>query len=195
MTLTRAVSMFVLVAALSGCAMKGDERSPSPITTSVPGVSVLVRVSEQKLYLIENGKVVLQYPVSTSKFGIGNQAGSFRTPLGRHRVAEKIGAGAPLYTVFKERVNTRRLAAVERTLKGAPYDDVTTRILWLEGLEPGVNRGPGIDSKERFIYIHGTPSEGLIGRPASNGCVRMYNEDVIDLFDRVRQGTPVMIQA
>lgn len=181
----------VVMTGAAGCAKsQGRERGTAP---AAPGVSVIVRVSEQKLYLIENGKVVRQYPVSTSKFGIGNQAGSYRTPLGRHRVAEKIGAGAPIRTIFKERVNTGKLAAIERTLKGAPYDDVTTRILWLEGLEPGVNRGPGIDSKERFIYIHGTPSEGLIGRPASNGCVRMYNEDVIELFDRVPEGTPVLI--
>lgn len=139
--------------------------------------------------------MVRQYPVSTSKYGIGSEAGSFKTPLGKHRVAEKIGAGAPMHTIFKERVNTGKLAAIDRTLKGAPYDDVTTRVLWLEGLEPGLNRGKGIDSKERFIYIHGTPSEGLIGRPASNGCVRMYNRDVIELFNLVPEGTPVTIVA
>lgn len=136
---------------------------------------------------------VRTYPISTSKYGLGSEAGSFKTPLGRHRVAQKIGAGAPLNTVFKERVNTGRVAAIDRTLQGAPHDDVTTRILWLEGLEPGKNRGRGIDSKERFIYIHGTTSEGLIGRPASNGCVRMYNKDVIELFGLVNEGTPVLI--
>jgi lipoprotein-anchoring transpeptidase ErfK/SrfK len=177
----------------AGCASR-TEAGAKASAGGPAAVNIIVRISDQKLFLIENGKVVRQYPVSTSKFGIGSQAGSFKTPLGRHRVAEKIGRGAPLYTIFKERVNTRKLAVIDRTLKGAPYDDVTTRILWLEGLEPGVNRGAGIDSKERFIYIHGTPSEGLIGRPASNGCVRMYNEDVIELFDRVPEGTPVLIQ-
>lgn len=152
-----------------------------------------MKVSTQRLFLVEGGKVVRQYPVSTSKYGIGNQAGSFKTPLGRHRIVRKIGAGAPVNTVFVERENTGRVAVIDRTLKGAAHDDVTTRILWLEGLEPGVNRGRGIDSRERFIYIHGTTSEGLIGRPASNGCVRMYNKDVLELFDLVGEGTPVTI--
>jgi lipoprotein-anchoring transpeptidase ErfK/SrfK len=156
-------------------------------------VSVIVKISAQKLYLMHGRKMVREFAVSTSKYGIGSQAGSLKTPLGRHRIAKKIGAGAPIYTIFKERVNTGRRAPIDRTLKGAAQDDVTTRVLWLEGLEPGVNRGRGIDSKERFIYIHGTPSEGLIGRPASNGCVRMYNADVIELFDRVSEGTPVLI--
>lgn len=186
------ITLLFIALTLAGCAPDSG-RGPDGTVDAASQVSVLVRVSEQKLYLIRDGKVIREYPVSTSKFGIGNKAGSFKTPLGRHRVAEKIGEGAPLYTIFKERVNTRKLAVIERTLKGAPYDDVTTRILWLEGLEPGINRGPGIDSKQRFIYIHGTPSEGLIGRPASNGCVRMYNKDVIELFDLVPAGAPVLI--
>lgn len=187
------IPIFLLILiAMSGCALKEEGRQAEPARPRGP-VSVVVRVSDQRLFVIQDGKIVRQYPVSTSKFGIGNQAGSFKTPLGRHRVAEKIGRGAPLYTIFKERVNTGKPALIDRTLKGAPYDDVTTRVMWLEGLEPGVNRGPGIDSKDRFIYIHGTPSEGLIGRPASNGCVRMYNKDVVELFDLVSEGTPVLI--
>lgn len=178
---------------IAGCARSGGAEL-SAGGGAASQVEVVVKISEQKLYLVKGERIVRTYPVSTSKFGIGNQAGSFKTPLGKHRVAEKIGAGAPIHTIFKERVNTRRTAAVDRTLKGAPYDDVTTRILWLEGLEPGVNRGPGIDSKDRFIYIHGTPSEGLIGRLASNGCVRMYNKDVIELFDLVPEGAPVIIR-
>ena len=157
-------------------------------------VSLKVSVSEQKMYLYQNGRKVRSYDVSTSKYGTGSRLGSLKTPLGRHRIARKIGAGAPVHTIFRNRVNLRRTAAVDRTLKGAPEDLVTTRILWLEGLEKGRNKGGRIDSFRRLIYIHGTPSEGLIGRPASNGCVRMRNQDVIDLFDRVPLGTPVLIE-
>lgn len=157
-------------------------------------VSLKVSVSEQKMDLLRDGRKVRSYDISTSKYGTGNQLGSLKTPLGRHRIARKIGDGAPIHTIFRNRVNLRRTAAVDRTLKGAPEDLVTTRILWLEGLEKGRNKGGRIDSFRRLIYIHGTPSEGLIGRPASNGCVRMRNRDVIDLFDRVAVGTPVIIE-
>ncbi len=180
----------VIIAAV-GCARSGTGLPAGDGAASQ--VSVVVKVGEQRLYLVRGGKVVKEYPVSTSKYGVGSKSGSLKTPLGKHRVAEKIGGGAPLYTIFKERVNTGKLAVIDRTLKGAAYDDVTTRILWLEGMEPGVNRGRGIDSKERFIYIHGTPSEGLIGRPASNGCVRMYNKDVVELFDQMHAGDAVLI--
>ncbi|MCG3176562.1 MAG: hypothetical protein MOGMAGMI_01520 [Candidatus Omnitrophica bacterium] len=158
-----------------------------------PGLSLKVSVSAQTMTLYEGRRAVRTYPISTSKYGTGNKLGSLKTPLGRHRIARKIGGGAPLNTVFRNRVNTRVRARIDRTSKGAPEDLVTTRILWLEGLERGVNRGGRIDSFRRLIYIHGTPSEGLIGKPASNGCIRMTNEDVAELYDRVDVGTPVLI--
>lgn len=183
--------VIVLMAAVmaAGC----SSRQSAVVLAEPSAASILVKVSSQKLYLIQNKRVVREYPISTSRYGVGSRAGSMQTPLGRHRVIKKIGAGVPINTVFKERVSTGYAASIDRSLRGAAHDDVTTRILWLEGLEPGVNRGRGVDSRERFIYIHGTTSEGLIGRPASNGCVRMYNKDVIDLFDRVPEGTPVLI--
>lgn len=157
-------------------------------------ISIRVSVARQKLYLVRDGRQVRVYDISTSKYGTGNKLGSLQTPLGRHRIARKIGAGAPLNTIFRNRVDLHRIASVDRTLEGAPEDLITTRILWLAGLERGLNQGGRIDSFRRLIYIHGTPSEGLIGRPASNGCVRMRNQDVIDLFDRVAVGTPVIIE-
>lgn len=158
-----------------------------------PAVYVRVSVKEQKLYLFKGGKLLRQYPVSTSKYGTGSDEGSYRTPLGRHRVARKIGSGAPLYTVFKERVKTASVVRPNLTQNPVPGDWVTTRILWLEGLEPGKNRGGKVDSFARCIYIHGTPDEGLIGRPASHGCVRMKNKDVAELFGAVPAGTVVDI--
>lgn len=161
--------------------------------TSPRGV-LLVDVSEQRLSLLRDGALVRSWPVSTSRFGVGSQENSHRTPLGAHRVAEKFGAGAPPGTLFRARSNTGRQVEILTDDRAADDDYVTTRILWLEGLEPGVNRGRGIDSYRRYIYIHGTVEEGRIGRPASHGCVRMRNADVIDVFDEVDVGTLVLIR-
>ncbi len=153
---------------------------------------VLVDVSEQKLYLYRGGKVLKAYPVSTSKYGIGNLEGSEKTPLGWHQVAKKIGDGAPLNTIFKNRVNTGR---VFTGYANAHREDfITSRILWLEGLEPGINKGKRIDSFKRYIYIHGTADEDLIGQPASHGCVRMRNTDVVEIFDLLQVRSRVLIR-
>lgn len=156
--------------------------------------ALVVDVPGQRLYLYESGELVGSFPVSTAEKGTGNREGSLQTPLGLHRVDQKIGADAPRGMIFRGRVPTGELAEI---LTGpderAARDDVTTRILWLEGLEPGVNQGGEVDSKQRYIYIHGTPEEGRIGQPASHGCVRMTNADVITLFDRVREGALVDI--
>lgn len=151
---------------------------------------IVVDISEQKLYLYENGQLIKEYPVSTSKYGIGNQAGSNKTPLGKHRIKTKLGDNAPKYAIFIGRKDSGKLA----NMNEGRDDLVTSRILWLDGLEPGVNKGKGIDSYQRYIYIHGTAEENAIGKPASHGCVRMYNDDVIDLYDRVTEGTLVTIQ-
>lgn len=160
-----------------------------------PDDSVFVRVdiSDQSLELIVDGRVEKTWPVSTSKYGIGNRAGSNKTPLGRHIISRKFGDDAPFGMIFKARKSTGQIAPIHADSVDVPEDFITTRILRLKGLEPGVNQGRGIDSYDRFIYIHGTPEEGLIGRPASHGCIRMKNEDVIELFDMASEGTFVQI--
>lgn len=150
-----------------------------------------VAISRQKLYHVQNGIVLNEFDVSTSKKGIGTTANSFRTPTGLHQIREKIGDGVPEGGIFKHRdfsgeVFTPR-DAVERD------DLITSRILWLEGMEGGHNRGTGRDSFERCIYIHGTHQEALIGKPASHGCIRMRNADVVQLFDAVSEGAYVVI--
>jgi lipoprotein-anchoring transpeptidase ErfK/SrfK len=165
-----------------------------PCTKPFLDSRIEVAILEQQLYLYcrySNREEVKSYPISTSKYGIGNQAGSNKTPLGLHQIENKIGNGAPEGMIFKARQATGRIA--EMNVEGAG-DLVTSRILWLKGLEPGNNRGRGIDSYQRYIYIHGTPEENKIGRPASHGCIRMYNRDVIDLFDLILEGAEVYIR-
>lgn len=153
-----------------------------------------VSVSRQELYLVRGEEVIKAYPVSTSKYGIGNEEGSNKTPLGTHRIYEKVGGGVKIGTIFKACINTGRIAKIYRDSTDVEHDFIITRIMCLEGLELGVNKGEGIDSRDRRIYIHGTPEEGLIGKPASHGCVRMRNDDVIELFDLVKVGTLVEIK-
>lgn len=157
------------------------------------GAVVIVSIGEQELHLFRDRQLLRSYPVSTSRYGIGSEAGSNKTPLGVHRVRRKIGAEAPLGTIFKARENTGRIAEIVREPRITQDDYVTTRILWLDGLEEGRNRGEGVDSFSRYIYIHGTHEEGLIGQPASHGCVRMYNRDVIELFDAMPDDALVVI--
>ncbi len=158
-----------------------------------PGGVVVVSISQQRLYFYRHGKLAGEWPISSSKFGIGNRANSNQTPLGVHRIARKFGAGAAPGTLFRSRRNTGRRVKIHTDDSPAAGDYVTTRIMWLKGLQPGINEGPGIDSFKRYIYIHGTPEEGRIGRPASHGCIRMRNADVIKLFDDVDVGTLVDI--
>jgi lipoprotein-anchoring transpeptidase ErfK/SrfK len=155
----------------------------------IPSMLLLVNIKQQKLRVVRKNKKTAEYVISTSKYGIGNKENSFKTPLGIHRVIEKYGDGAPVGRIFKDRLDTGK------TWKpgDAPDDYVLTRILRLEGLEPGFNKGPGIDSYERYIYIHGTSREKKIGTPISHGCVVMKNIDVIKLYDRVKAGTIVVI--
>ncbi len=151
---------------------------------------IIIDVSEQKLYLYKmNNELIKDYPISTSKYGIGSKANSGKTPLGLHKIENKIGNDAPIRTIFKGRKNTGRIANINKETG----DLVTSRIMWLKGLEIGKNLGTGIDSYKRYIYIHGTAEESKIGQPASHGCIRMFNLDVIDLFNRVRENTSVNI--
>ena len=146
---------------------------------------IRVHIPSQTLDLIDDsGAIIRCYAISTSRFGLGTEPGSFKTPTGRFRVAEKIGDGVPLGEIFVSRVPTGKIGG-----EGDDHDHVQTRILWLEGLD-----ADNTNTRDRYIYIHGTNSESRLGTPASLGCVRMNNLDVIDLYDRVVTGTPVEIQ-
>lgn len=149
-----------------------------------------VSVARQRLVGIEHGQVRFVYVCSTAARGTGNRQGSHRTPLGWHAVAERFGEGLPRGAIFRER---RYSGVVWRPDEDAGKDLILSRILWLRGLEPGVNRGPGIDSHDRYIYIHGTPAEEKLGRPASMGCIRLSNRAIIQLYDRTESGTVVLI--
>jgi lipoprotein-anchoring transpeptidase ErfK/SrfK len=154
---------------------------------------LLVKIDEQRLYLLQGDCVLCDYPVSTSRYGVGYKEGSFQTPLGAHNIAEKIGDDCQPGEIFKVRVPTGKLAEINTDTHETGQDVITSRVLWLRGLEPGINQGGDVDSYRRYIYIHGTAEEGLISQPASIGCIRMKNADVIDLYDRVTVGTPVVI--
>ena len=154
---------------------------------------LLVSIARQELYLVQNGYIEKAYAISTAAAGVGSESGSGKTPAGLHQVTEKFGAGAPEGTIFVGRQNTGKIAEIIKEPMDIPKDEVTTRILWLSGLEPGVNKGGKVDSHNRYIYIHGTSEEGLIGQPASHGCIRMYNKEVIELFNRVEVGCYVVI--
>ena len=169
-----------------------------PIQSRAEEFLITVDVSRQKLFLFENvpfenPKLIKMYPVSTSKYGVGNEENGMKTPLGTHFIAEKIGDGAKIGTIFELCESTGRIAEIYTHATDIEEDLITTRILWLKGIVPGVNEGEGVDSYNRHIYIHGTPEEGLIGTPASNGCIRMKNKDIIELFDSIAEGTLVGI--
>jgi hypothetical protein len=158
--------------------------------------ALLVIASEQRLYCLQHAEILASYSVSTSRFGLGCREGSQQTPTGWHEISGKIGAGAPLGEVFVGRVAQGWRAEINHDCATTPgADRITSRILWLAGCEPGRNCGEGIDSHDRYIYLHGTAEEGLLGTPASIGCVRMANADVIELFDWVDVGCPLLIAA
>lgn len=143
--------------------------------------------------LLENGRVVREFSISTSKNPPSCLADSFGTPTGLHVLADRIGSGAPVGMVFKGRVPTGQLYG-EVGAEEAARNLITSRILRLRGLEPGKNCGEGRDSYERYIYIHGSNHEGRIGQPFSGGCVEMRNREVIALFDQVAEGDLVWIR-
>jgi UDP-N-acetylmuramate--L-alanine ligase len=155
----------------------------------VPGRVFVVDVERQTAALIENGTAVASWPVSTARNGIGGEENSYKTPPGWHRIDRKIGAGEAAGTVFSSREPTGEVWGGE----ACEADLILTRILTLEGLEEGVNHGPGCDSRARYIYIHGSNHETEIGRPASCGCVRMSNAGVTALFDAAQEGDLVLI--
>jgi hypothetical protein len=144
----------------------------------------VVSATDQKMVVLTEGSKVKEYPVSTSKFGVGDAKGSYQTPLGKMKVARKIGGDVPAGTVFKSRQPTGEVLPVN-----APgRDPIVTRIIWLSGTE-----SQNMNAFRRFIYIHGTPEERNIGRPASYGCIRMRSEDIIDLYKRLPVGSEVYV--
>lgn len=158
------------------------------VTSCAPSMDsnnkMIVSVRDQKMLLVRNGEPIKTYKISTSKFGLGDQPGSHRTPLGRMKVAKKIGSGSPPGAVFKSRRPTGEVLK-----PNAPgRDPIVSRILWLAGTDSN-NR----NAFRRFIYIHGTPEMNRLGTPASYGCIRMGCRDVVDLFDRVEQGADVYV--
>jgi len=142
----------------------------------------------------EDGALLHEYPVSTSKNGTGCQNGSEKTPLGLHRIADKLGGAMPVNEVFIGRIPQGSLEeCIERDVD-LPDDVIMSRIMWLEGMEPGRNKGGYVDTYQRYIYIHGTNHEDQIGTPTSIGCIRMRNRDVVDLFRLVEVGSEVLIE-
>ena len=158
-------------------------------------LTIEIDISKQRLFLLDNMELVRSYPISSSKYGEGSTQNSFKTPLGNHVIKEMIGNNAIKNTIFTSRINTKRQAEIIHDEAKSDNDYVTTRIMWLDGQEEGKNKGKGVDSYQRYIYIHGTHEEGLIGQKASHGCIRMFNSDVIELFNDVKKGTKVYIKA
>src|SRR5881409_2421500 len=144
--------------------------------------NIHVSIRDQRLTLKEDETPIRTYPVSTSRFGIGTEQGSLKTPTGRFRIGEKIGGNMPAETIFRSRVPLKPGDPLPPT-----EDLVMSRILWLDGLDE-----PNANTRERFIYIHGTKHEDKIGIPDSHGCVRMRNGDVAELFKLVDEGTHVI---
>ena len=153
---------------------------------------LLIDGQNQKLYLVDGHdgfRINNRYDISTGKKGFGNLPGSGKTPTGIHRIKERHGAGAPIGTIFIARQDAGRAATIYTDKYDSRDDFVTSRIMWLEGCEE-----QNKNSHSRFIYIHGTPEEGLIGTPASHGCIRMKNKDVIELYKLIDSGTYVNIK-
>lgn len=159
------------------------------------GVHVHISVPRQQLHLYAGDALVHSYAVSTALQGVGEMSGSGCTPRGLHRVRAKVGAGCDASAVFVGRRPTGEVFTPELALQHPERDWILCRILWLTGCEPGLNRGGAVDTLRRYIYIHGCPDGTPLGVPASHGCVRMANADVVDLFDRVVVGTLVRIEA
>lgn len=154
---------------------------------------IRVSIADQELTLWESNILQQRYAVSTALNGPGERNGSGCTPRGRHRIRLRIGDGCPVNTVYVGRRPTGEIYGPDLARRFPDRDWILTRILWLAGLESGCNRGGQLDSLRRFIYIHGCPDSAPMGVPLSHGCIRMRNRDLIELFDLVREGTPVDI--
>jgi L,D-transpeptidase YbiS len=157
-------------------------------------VKIIVRIPDQQLELLDDaGKLMRRYAVSSSGNGVGEMLGSYRTPRGKHVVRARIGAGQPVNAVFVSRRPTGEIYTPELGAQYPERDWILTRILWLSGCEAGFNRLGECDTMRRYIYIHGTPDSVPMGIPDSHGCIRMRNNDLVELFDLVPAGTAVEI--
>jgi len=159
-----------------------------------PEPLIRVDLARQSLLLADAGGREHAFAVSTSRFGAGELNGSFKTPRGRHQIRAKIGAGCPSGAVFIGRRPTGEIYSDALARTYPDRDWILTRILWLSGLEPGINRFGAVDTMRRYIYIHGMPDSDPCGTPGSIGCIRMRNDDIVNLFDRVDVGTTVIIE-
>lgn len=159
-------------------------------------MKINIHVATQTLELLDDaGRLLRRYPVSTGANGVGEERGSYCTPRGRHIIRARIGAGQPVNTVFVQRRPTGEIYTPQLGAQHPGRDWILTRILWLSGCEPGFNRLGSCDTMRRYIYIHGTPDETLLGKPGSRGCVRMRNTDLMELFDLVPVDTEVNLIA
>jgi hypothetical protein len=154
---------------------------------------LFISIEHQKMYHIKNNNIISEYVISSSIYGVGNKSGSNKTPLGLHKIKQKYGEATPINGRMVGRIFYGNIATIYTDETKSRTDDVTSRILWLEGIEDGKNKGKGIDSYKRHIYIHGTSEEGRLGNPASHGCIRMKNKEVIDLYKTIEVGTLVLI--
>ena len=177
MSWSRFLFSFFLVAGVTASFVAEAEESPSP-------VEAVISVKDQRMIVLREGGMIARYPISTSRFGIGDSGGSYKTPLGRLKVCDKLGGGLPAGAVIRHRQATGEVIPVN-----APgRDPIVTRILWLEGCE-----SQNSNARARSIYIHGTPEEKTIGKPASYGCVRMRSNDVMALYDDLPVGSTITI--
>lgn len=157
-------------------------------------VSIHISIARQTLTLFDGaGQVLARYPVSTASRGAGELRGSYCTPRGKHLIRARIGAGQPINTVFVARRPSGEVYSPELAAAFPERDWILTRILWLSGCELERNRLGPVDTMRRYIYLHGCPDTAPLGVPESHGCIRMRNEDIVDLFDRVPVYTPVEI--
>jgi L,D-transpeptidase YbiS len=156
--------------------------------------SITIDAGKQELRVESSTADPMTFPVSTSRYGLGEQSGSLRTPRGRHLIRAKIGGGHPVGTVFAGRRPTGEIYSPELAARYPDRDWILTRIMWLSGLEPGRNRLGDVDTMRRYIYIHGMPDSEPTGVPGSIGCIRMSNSDIVALFDLVPVGTEVVIE-
>lgn len=153
-----------------------------------------VVVSTQQLFIFDDEKLLNQYLISTAKKGVGEVNGSEQTPRGWHVIRAKIGANFPVNTVFVERRATGEIYTPALRAQFPERDWILTHIFWLSGLEPGKNRLGQVDTMRRYIYIHGSPDDVMMGVPGSRGCIRMHNQDIVELFSHIPVGTRILIR-
>ena len=148
---------------------------------------IYVDINKQKLFLLDNRVTIKKYNISTSKRGVGNKSNSLQTPIGLHKIKSKYGQGVPIGGILDHRKFNGEIASINLDTTSTAIDIICTRIIRIIGLEDGVNKGGEVDTYLRKIYLHGTNEEGLIGKESSHGCIRMKNQDIVDLFDRVKK--------